>query len=155
MDIEARGLSGQIRFDGRSVIITRSGFFPWLAHGGAGMKSIPISSVTAVQHRRQGFYNGYLQLSVMGELERAGGRDTTQSLKNDENTVMFHFLANKAFQAMADTLRAAVDRAHSGVAAISADEAMAQIQKLGELLKSGYINLEDYEAKKQDLLSRI
>jgi hypothetical protein len=156
MTTEARGLAGQIHFDGQFITIERRGFFPWLFHGSSGTKSIPIKAVTAVQHRRCGLYKGYLQLSIQGEQESHGGRSSVaQNLDRDENTIVFYYVANRAFDAMAETLRTAVADAQSGRVAPTAGEAMKQIEDLGKLRDSGFITEADFERKKNDLLGRI
>jgi hypothetical protein len=66
------------------LVIQRKGALAFLAHGLSGEKSIPFSSITAVQFKKAGFTNGYIQLSVAGGVE-SGVWDAT----TDENTVMF------------------------------------------------------------------
>ena len=113
----AKGISGQMAFDGQTVTITRAGLMPWLIHGSGGNKSISLKSITAVQHRRCGFYQGYFQLSISGELEGGGGRDHEHSrFATDENAIMFYFSANAAFQQLADAIRAAIRDRDLGVA---------------------------------------
>lgn len=101
----ARGLEGQMTYDGSFVTITRRGVIPFLKHGANGRKSIPIRAVTAVQHRACGLFHGYLQLSVAGEMEHGNSFGRDQSLSRDENTVIFYFLANRSFRTLADSIR--------------------------------------------------
>ena len=176
--ITARGISGQLAFDGHSVTITRRGFFPWLLTGSGGTKSIPLKSVSAVQHRRCGFYQGYLQLSIAGELEGGGtghGRNAGNlPFVSDENTLVFYFKSNNDFAAIADTIRAAIRDAASGVTsaapvkgspagvpapvtatAPSSNQIFAEITQLAALRDAGAITAAEFNAKKSDLLSRL
>jgi hypothetical protein len=158
MTIEARGAQGQMLFSGHSVTITRRGLIPFMTHGAGGTKTVPLRAITAVQHRRCGWFHGYLQLSVSGELEHKRGRSETDDLKKDENTVVFYFWGNKAFQEMADTLRTAVADAINGASAPTATgekTPLQQLEELGKLRDAGYITPADYAAKKRDLLSSI
>ncbi|NCD21154.1 MAG: DUF4429 domain-containing protein, partial [Actinobacteria bacterium] len=56
--IHAKGLNGQVTFDGQFITIERKGF--WAASSvGRGTKRIPLSSVTAVQWKPPTtFFNG-------------------------------------------------------------------------------------------------
>lgn len=173
--ITARGISGQLAFDGHSVIITRRGFFPWLLTGSGGTKSIPLKSVSAVQHRRCGFYQGYLQLSITGELE-GGGTGHGRSSGNlpfvkDENTLVFYFKSNNDFAAIADTIRAAIRDSASGIAPApvatpaaqsapaptvkTSTQIFGEISQLAALRDAGAITAAEFNAKKEDLLSRL
>lgn len=154
--VEARGLSGQVSFDGNSVRITRRGLFPWLLFGSGGVKTFPLKSITAVQHRRCGWYKGYLQFSVQGELEYGSGRtDITPSLIHDENTVVFYFRAQQVFQSLATMLNAAIAAGSQPVASHLPDSPLRQIEDLGRMRDAGYLTEAEYAEKKQVLLSRI
>lgn len=157
----ARGISGQMGFDGQSVTITRRGLFPWLIHGSSGHKSIPVRSITAVQYRRCGFYQGYLQLSVSGELENGGGRDHESSrLASDENTVLFYWRGNHAFHDLGEEIRAAI-RAQSApatapaTAAPAGGDVFAELERLSKARDQGWVTPDEFAAKKVELLSRL
>lgn len=181
--ITARGISGQLSFDGQSVTITRRGLLPWLLTGSGGTKSVPLKSVSAVQHRKCGFYQGYLQLSIAGELEGGGHRTSTHlPFVKDENTIVFYFKSNAAFLAFADQLRAAIRDAANGLppqpltgqapaaptASASAasssatvetgptsNQIFADITRLAGLRDSGAITPSEFISKKSELLSRL
>jgi hypothetical protein len=113
MKLVARGLEGQMFFDGHNVTIQRRGLIPFLTHGSGGTKTIQLRSVTAVQHRRCGFFHGYLQLSVAGELDRTNSGQN-ESMSKDENAIVFYFVANRQFQEMAETLRQSISELAAG-----------------------------------------
>jgi hypothetical protein len=165
--VVAKGISGQMAFDGESVTITRRGLMPWLIHGSSGNKSIPVRSITAVQYRKCGFYQGYLQLSVSGELENGGGRDHESSrLASDENTILFYWKGNQPFQALTDDIRAAIRAQNAPVPAPSAAPAWGvppaptvdvyeELERLTNALNQGWLTADEYGAKKAELLSRL
>jgi hypothetical protein len=153
-------------FNGHSVTIMRRGLIPMMTHGSGGTKTIPLRAITAIQHRRCGFFSGYLQLSVAGELETRGGHGGKNAqMGKDENAIIFFFGGNKSFQIMADRLRQALHDAATGVAPAAAHAPAAagaaaktpiqQLAELGQLRDNGYITPADFEAKKNDLLGRI
>ena len=182
MTIVARGLQGQMYFDGQNVVIRRRGLIPFLMHGAKGTKTIPLRAVTAVQHRRCLFVHGYLQLSVSGELDRSNsGKDGP--ISRDENAVVFYLRANRSFQVFADTLRDAISAVAAGrpvtvpgpptvlpepagpaiptytAAPVSTPAAaksiFEQVEDLGRLRDAGHITRDDFNAKKRELLARI
>jgi hypothetical protein len=180
--IAARGLQGQMYFDGQNVVIRRRGIIPFLMHGAKGTKTIPLRAITAVQHRRCLFVHGYLQLSVSGELDRSNnGKDGP--ISRDENAVVFYLRANRSFQTFADTLRDAISDVAAGrpvsipgaatdspppmgpaipiyaaapmVASAPARSIFEQVEDLGRLRDAGHISIHDFQAKKAELLARI
>jgi hypothetical protein len=161
----ARGAEGQMSFDGRSVTITRRGLLPMLFHGSGGTKTISLASITAVQHRRCGFYAGYLQLSITGEADGSNAGGLNRSISKDENTVVFYLVAQTAFAELAAELRNAIaERNFPGTAAGPASagaqqgatpNVFEQLTELGALRDRGFITPEDFVTKKNELLARI
>jgi hypothetical protein len=157
----ARGAEGQMSFDGRSVTITRRGLLPMLFHGSGGTKTISLASITAVQHRRCGFYAGYLQLSITGEADGSNAGGLNRSISKDENTVVFYLVAQTAFAELAAELRNAIaERNFPGTAAGptpagATPNVFEQLTELGALRDRGFITPEDFVTKKNELLARI
>lgn len=83
--ISAKGVNGDLSFDGSLVTISRKGL------GNKGQKAIPLRSVGGVQVRPATMLvNGFIQLSVAGEVTRsAGGVGRLQDAAKDENAVIF------------------------------------------------------------------
>src|SRR6266516_2818086 len=69
-------------------VIFRRGFKGWLSGGGflRGDKTIPYSSIMAVQLKKAGMMAGYLQLSIAGGPESKAGLRAAMA---DENTISF------------------------------------------------------------------
>lgn len=59
-----------------------------------GDKSIPYSSIVAVQFKKAGLTAGYIQLTIRGGFEAKSG--VNEAIK-DENTVTFQLNKNKLF----------------------------------------------------------
>lgn len=76
------GVNGQIEVLDDRLVITRKGFGGFLAQGFfGGAKTIPFSSISAVQFKECGILNGYIQFKIMGATEGPPA--------SDENTVIF------------------------------------------------------------------
>ncbi len=77
------GNNGQIQLFDDRLVITRKGLIGFLTQGFGGEKTIPYSSISAVQFRDPGvIVLGYIQFKIMGAPE--GSNPAT-----DENTVNF------------------------------------------------------------------
>lgn len=106
--ISAKGVNGQVSFDGQFVTISRSGAMARMTVG-KGEKRIPVSSITAVQWKAPTrLVRGFIQFSVLGgnEAKSRVGRQTTDAAK-DENSVVVGHRDAEDFQA----LRAAIEQA--------------------------------------------
>jgi len=93
---EYSGYNGTLILAENTVIIKR-GVKGVLLGGGSlrGEKSIPYSSIAAVQFKKAGLTAGYLQLTLIGGSEAKGG---LMQAATDENTIMFHASSNKKFE---------------------------------------------------------
>src|SRR3990167_1774863 len=93
---EFKGYNGTLILTDTGVIIKR-GAKGFLLGGGMlrGDKTIPYSSIVAVQLKKAGLVAGYLQLTLKGGSEAKSGlfQSTT-----DENTVNFHSGKNQIFE---------------------------------------------------------
>ncbi|WP_087484918.1 DUF4429 domain-containing protein [Brachybacterium massiliense] len=101
--MEAKGVNGQVTFDGRVLTISRAGFFGWATQG-RNEKQIPIGSVGAVQLRPPSFTaNGLWSVSVTGEVQSSrnprGVRQISKAGK-DENSVIVKRSQVKQFEAL-------------------------------------------------------
>jgi len=154
--LEAKGVNGQIFFDGDTIRISRKGALAFMTQGLKGDKEIHVGQVSAVQFKKAGMAtNGYIQFSFLG------GHETKSGLFNatqDENTVMFNTGQAKQFQAIKDAVQSRMNEILSGrvapqaQAAVAAPDPLAQIQQLGALRDQGLITPEEFEAKKAQLL---
>jgi hypothetical protein len=81
-----KGVGGQMAVDEHWVTIHRKGTLAKVNQGLKGEKRIPLKNITAVQIKKPGLTNGYIQFSL------AGGNESTRGVfgaTKDENSVMF------------------------------------------------------------------
>ncbi len=93
--MEAQGMTGILKFDGKTIEIVRKGFMS-AAVGLRGSKKFSIKQITAVQFKPATlFANGYIQFSFLGGEENKGGIMTAAG---NENAVMFNQSQQKKFE---------------------------------------------------------
>ena len=86
-ELQLNGKGGQLVVDSNKVVIKRKGVLSTVIHGIKGDKTIPISSISAIQFKEPNMLiNGYIQFSILGGNESIGG---VISACNDENSVVF------------------------------------------------------------------
>jgi Short C-terminal domain/Domain of unknown function (DUF4429) len=143
---EYKGYNGTLILTDTGVTIKR-GAKGFLLGGGMlrGDKTIPYSSIAAVQLKKAGMTAGYLQLTLVGGPEAKGGlfQSTT-----DENTVNFY--SNKAFEEAKKLIEEGMLASRTGVVQqrSNADE----LAKFAELRDKGVITEEEFQKKKNQLL---
>src|SRR5690554_2940263 len=106
--MEARGVNGQVAFDGKTVTIRRDGAIA-RASFGKGEKRIPLSSITAIQWvPPKTLTRGFVAFTIPGGNEglAAKGSRTVQAAK-DENAV----LVSRGQRAEFEQLVEAIDQA--------------------------------------------
>jgi hypothetical protein len=148
----AKGLNGQIEFDGRSVQITRKGLLAFASQGLKGGKQIPVKAITSVQFKKAGnLVNGYIQFAT-GAGEGRGGINQATS---DENTVMFKLSAQSEFEelreAVIEAMHAPSENTQSGDKVVLST--VEQIEKLSLLLEKGILSRDEFDSEKRKLLS--
>ena len=150
--MEARGVNGQLLFDGNNVRITRNGFFGRSTHG-RGEKVLNLRSIGAVQIKPpSALTNGWIQFSVSGESSRQSiGFGRSQDAANDENAVIFTKKSAADFEAIRDAVLAAQNAGH----AASPTDHAAQLTKLADLRAAGILTDEEFASKKAEILGRM
>ena len=143
----AKGVNGQIEFDGKKIVIRRNGFVAVMTQGFKGEKTIALSSITSVQFKSAGgMVNGYIQFAFQGGAEAKGG--VMQATK-DENTVMFRVGSQ---QSQFEALRAAVEAAM--LKQFSPTTSMAdELKKLADLRVAGILTPDEFDREKKKLLT--
>ena len=134
-----------------TITITRKGLLNYLNQGIKGDKTIPIRNITAVQLKKPGMTNGYIQFSVLGGNESRGGLGAATQ---DENTVMF---ANKYWdqiQSLKTFIEKTQLRMHQSLATTqtAGPTDAEQILAFKNLLDQGIITQEEFNAKKAQIL---
>ncbi|WP_420805077.1 SHOCT domain-containing protein [Lacticaseibacillus nasuensis] len=121
-----------------------------LNQGLKGDKTIPYSSITAVQLKKPGLTNGYIQFSVMGGNESRGG---VFSATQDENTVMF--AGKKTLDDMIELqqiVEEKIKEAHQPYGVVKQTSDLDELKKLKDLLDAGAVTQEEFDAKKKQIL---
>jgi hypothetical protein len=142
---EYKGYNGTLILTPQGVIIKR-GLKGFLMGGGMlrGEKTIPYSSIVAVQMKKAGLVAGYIQLTIKGGSEAKGG--LFQSV-TDENTVNFHSTKNKLF---AEAKQIIEERITQG--GTPQRSGIDDLEKLAALKDRGLITDEEFNQKKKQLL---
>lgn len=147
MNDEYKGYNGTIILTDAGVIIKR-GAKGFLFGGGMlrGDKTIPYTSIVAVQLKKAGMVAGYLQLTLKGGSEAKSGlmQSTT-----DENTVNFHARKNKDFHEAKEKIEARISQTSgSQQSRSSADE----LEKLAALKEKGILSQAEFDNEKAKIL---
>lgn len=151
--LHAKGVNGQVSFDGATVVITREGFLARSTHG-RSEKALAVRSIGAVQVKpASALVNGHVQFSVSGESSKhSTGFGKSHDASKDENAVIF----TKKQQPEFDAIVAAVRQAQaSGGAPAAAPDVTEQLAKLGQLRDAGVLTDEEFAEKKAQLLERL
>ena len=149
----AKGMGGQVDFDGTFVTIHRKGFLARSSHG-KGDKRIPVSSITAVQWKPAGpFVNGFISFTMGGanEVTSRMGQQSFDAAK-DENSVLFQRKQQAAFETLRADVEAAIVARNTPPAQV-ADGPVAQLSELARLHDSGALSDEEFAQAKAKLLS--
>lgn len=149
MDKTFKGYNGTIVLTQTGLIIKRGtkGFML----GGLmlrGDKTIPYSSIIAVQLKKAGMMSGYIQFSLKGGSEAKSG--VTEAVK-DENTVTFQMNKNKLFKELQEIVEIKITQGRE--ITNSSGGNLDELEKLAELKEKGIITQAEFDAKKKQLLA--
>jgi len=139
-----KGVGGSLELLDDRLIIRRT-MVLGLLHGLAGEKTIPYTNITAVQFKRAGIVNGYIQFTIAGGNESRKG--AWEAVK-DENTLIFS--DNETFGKARDLIegKIAPRNAQQGPPQSTAQE----LEKLASLLDRGLLTRQEFEQQKSVLL---
>lgn len=114
-----------------------------------GEKTIPYSSIVAVQLKKAGALAGYIQLTLAGGSEAKKGIWESTS---DENTINFHNYRenNKRFEEAKRIIEQRVIATRSGVVQQKSDA--YELAKFAELRNKGILTEEEFNQKKKQIL---
>ena len=151
-----RFYNGRITVYPDRVVIDRKGIMPMMYRGySRDTKTIPITSITAIEFKKQGFKPGFIRFSVSGEGRLA---NTYDYIIADENTVTFlradQKKALRIKEIVEGLMRQAQQRTTSPVfvSAPAQSSAADELIKLKQLLDTGAITPEEYAAAKRSIL---
>jgi len=146
----ADGSNGSVNFDDSKIVIRRKGLANIITQGFQGEKTIPLSSITAIQLRPAGaFMAGCIQFSILGGREFRGGM---LEATKDENAVLFERKQQPAFEA----LKAEIEEAQSRAASFTASPigVSGELEKLASLAERGFLTNEEFASQKALILAR-
>lgn len=148
--------NGQITVYEDRVVITRKGLMPMFYQGySGGSKTIPISSITAVEFKKQGMKQGFIHFSVSGEGKLA---KSYNAMVKDENTVTFIPSDQKTalqVKELVEKLMTRYRQAAQSPAAVqqaAPGSAADELLKLKQLLDAGALTQEEFDATKKRIL---
>lgn len=107
--MEAKGHNGTLEFNGKMVVIKRTGMLAKLSTG-QGDKRIPVKHITAVQWKEPGaLINGFISFTIPGGNEKQSrfGSQTSSAVK-DENAVIVTKKQADAFKEIRDAIEEAI-----------------------------------------------
>lgn len=137
-----------IKLNNESLTICRKGLLNLSNMGLKGDKTISFRNISAIQLKKPGLTNGYIQFTILGGREsRAGIFAATK----DENTVMFsrkYYTDMLNLKKFIEHQQNSIFDNTSSVQISPADEVL----KLKDLLDKNIITLEEFELKKKELL---
>jgi hypothetical protein len=147
---EYKGYNGNLILTDTGVVIKR-GVKGFLLGGGMlrGDKTIPYSSIVAVQLKKAGMTAGYIQLTLKGGSEAKSGLFESTT---DENSINFHSAFggnnNELFSEAKKVIEERINAANSP----AKNSGISDLEKLAELKEKGIITQEEFNAKKKSIL---
>lgn len=136
------------------VTITPKGILGFMNKGLKGTKSIPFTSITAIQFKEAGaVFSGFLQFTIPGGNESRGG---VFSAASDENSFMF---ANKRNNELAIKIKEYIEgnvrelQKPSHVASQSTTSLADELKKLASLRDGGILSEQEFQTAKIRLIS--
>lgn len=144
-----RGVQDVLEVFEDRVTITPAGVLGFLNKGLKGTKTIPYTSISAVQFREPGMLvNGYIQFTLPGGNEsRKGVMGATQ----DENTVMLAKHKNPDAVKIKDYIEAQIKAANSPKNSVT-PSLSDQLAQLSQLRNQGVLTEAEFLAAKAKLL---
>jgi hypothetical protein len=130
------------------VAITPKGLMGLMSKGLKGTKTIPFTSIKAIQFKKSGFTSGYLQFSILGGLESTKG---VFSAASDENSFMFKEENDLACEIKDYIERRAKELNEPRTLPMSMSTA-DELQKLADLRAKGILTEEEFQSAKHKLL---
>ena len=144
-----KGVSGELEVFEHKLTMTPKGMLGFMTKGLQGTKTIPFSSITAIQFKKSGLVSGYIQFTLQGGKESVGGAFAAAS---DENSFMFagqNELAEKIKNYIEEKIQPVkINPPNDSQGKNSVDE----ITQLFELKEKGIITEAEFQKAKQKIL---
>jgi hypothetical protein len=130
-----------------SLTITPKGLIGLASKGLKGAKTIPFTSITAIQFKKSGLTSGYLQFTLPGGVESRRGVFEAAS---DENTFMF--AGNNRLAMKIKTYIEARMRQLRSLGTSTGNSVSDELQKLAALKEKGVLSDAEFRQAKKRLL---
>lgn len=146
-----KGSNGQLYVYEDKIEISRKGFSGLFWQGIKGSKTIPLSQIKSIELKPARLTMGYIQFGIGGGSESRGDLKDAHS---DENTVTFSSAKDNVLaQNIKNHIEKHIVRQNKVSSTINSPTSNAdEIKKYKELFDEGIITLEEFEAKKKQLL---
>lgn len=147
--MELKGKNGQLELYEDKVILRRKGVLAKMTQGfTTGDKTFYIRQITSMDLKLGGtFVNGYIQFTMGGSSDKQKG---AFEAVNDENSIMFVKKNNEIAKKVVAKIEELQKELHKPQSSISgADELI----KFKQLFDEGVITEEQFEKKKEEILS--
>ena len=146
---EFKGYNGTLILTDTGIIIQRGvkGFL----FGGMmlrGDKTIPYSSIIAVQLKKAGMTAGYIQLTLKGGSEAKSGLFQSAT---DENSINFHSAFGGNNNELFNEAKTLIEEKINSTG-VPKSNGLDELEKLAALKEKGIINEEEFNAKKKQIL---
>ena len=145
------------------ICIKRKGLSNLVVFGLAGVKTIPFTSISAIQLQKAStLMSGYIQFVILGENERSVG---VFNAIDDENSILFAKKDNDTFARIKDYIEGKIlaskkmqsqsqSQSQAQVNPANRFSAADEILKYKKLLDNKVITQEEFDAKKKQLLEK-
>lgn len=148
-----RGIQDILEVFEDKITITPKGFMGLMNKGLKGTKTIPFTSISAMQLKQAGFFSGYLQFTLLGGRESKAGLLTATK---DENTFMFRWNNDRMVEIrdfIASRQRTPPSPLSTNPPPLPHSSSMAdELAKLAILQEKGHLSLEEFETAKRALI---
>lgn len=136
-----------------SLSITPKGIAGFLNKGLKGTKTIQFTAITAIQFKKAGLTNGYLQFTLPGGNEFRGG---VLNASSDENTFAFYNLrdSNVIAAEIKDYIEGRIKELRQPTTTAISISLSDELEKLAQLKANGALTDEEFQLAKNKLLDR-
>lgn len=145
-----RGVQDELEVFEDKLTITPKGVLGFMNKGLKGTKTLLYISISAIQFKKGGMTNGYLQFSLPGGNESKGG---VFAAVKDENTFMFKPRDNELAEKIRDYVESRVQAAKSPATGHPTQSLADELKKLAALRDAGVLSEQEFLHAKQKLMS--
>ena len=149
MKIVAGSSKSELELVNNAVVIRKRGFANAMASGINGERSIPISTITAIQLKLGGWVAGYILFSYAGSKPFAGG---IIEATHDPDAFLFDKSHNDEITAFKAKVEQLMRESKTTSPVTVAPSLAEEIRKLSALKDEGILSQEEFNSAKRRLL---